>query len=334
MKKTLAVLLVLAVVLAGAFAQANQEYPSRDISMVVTWGAGGGTDLANRLVAAEMEKALGTHINVSNVTGGVSGSTGLYNAYDRDADGYTLVGLSESNVSAAVMGGFDKGMKVWDFFIIGGSPDILSVTADCPYNTLDELVEAAKANPGSIRAGAGGAGSLHHLNLVAFQKGTGTSFNFIPYDGSSGTQNAALTGEITVCITSAQEQADLIRAGKLKPLAVLTDDEFTIDTITIPSAIKSYPALSEYLPISQQIGFAVRADVDEEIKTKLEEAFKTAMQSETVRNYGEERYFIMTGLCGDEANEVMLDLESLFSWTLYDLGAASLSPSQFGIEKQ
>lgn len=333
MKRTLVILLVLTAVLTGIFAQANQEYPSRDISDVVTWSAGGGTDLANRLIVAEMEKALGTHINVSNVTGGVSGSTGLYNAYEKGNDGYTIVGISESNVSAAVMGGFDKGMKVWDFFIIGGSPDILSVTANCPYNTLEELVEAAQSNPGTIRVGAGGVGSIHHLNLVAFQKGTGTSFNFIPYDGSSSSQNAALTGEVTICITSAQEQADLIRAGMLKPLAVLTEEDFTISDITITSAFSSYPALSEYLPISQQIGFAVRADVDDEVKAKLEEAFKIAMQSETVQKFGQERYFIMTGLSGDEAKETMLNLESLFSWTLYEFGAASISPAKFGIEK-
>ncbi len=333
MKRTLVVLLVLTVLAAGAFAQANQEYPSRDISDVVTWSAGGGTDLANRLIVAEMEKVLGTHINVSNVTGGVSGSTGLYNAYDKGNDGYTIVGLSESNVSAAVMGGFDKGMKVWDFFIIGGSPDIISVTADCPYNTLEELVNAALANPGTIRVGAGGVGSLHHLNLVAFQNGTGVKFNFIPYDGSTSSQNAALTREVTLCITSAQEQADLIRAGMLKPLAVLTEEDLTVGDITIESAFKSYPALEEYLPISQQIGFAVRSDVDEEIKAKIEEAFKTAMASDTVKNFGKERYFIMTGLSGEEAKETMLELEKLFSWTLYEFGAASKNPADFGIEK-
>ncbi len=333
MKRTLVILLVLTVLAAGAFAQANQEYPSRDISDVVTWSAGGGTDLANRLIVAEMEKVLGTHINVSNVTGGVSGSTGLYNAYDKGNDGYTIVGLSESNVSAAVMGGFDKGMKVWDFFIIGGSPDIISVTADCPYNTLEELVNAALANPGTIRVGAGGVGSLHHLNLVAFQNGTGVKFNFIPYDGSTSSQNAALTREVTLCITSAQEQADLIRAGMLKPLAVLTEEDFTVGDITIESAFKSYPALEEYLPISQQIGFAVRSDVDEEIKAKIEEAFKTAMASDTVQNFGKERYFIMTGLSGEEAKETMLELEKLFSWTLYEFGAASKNPADFGIEK-
>lgn len=333
MKKSLIVLLIAVFALFGAFAQANQEYPSRDISDVVTWGAGGGTDLANRLVMAEMEKILGTHINVSNVTGGVSGSTGLYNAYEKGNDGYTLVGLSESNVSAAVMGGFDKGMKSWDFFIIGGSPDVLSVTPDCPYNTIEELVAAASANPSSIRAGAGGAGSIHHLNLVAFQQGTDCSLNFIPYDGSAGSQNAALTGEITVCITSAQEQADLIRAGKLRPLAMLTPNAFTIGDVTIPSAFNSFPELSKYLPLSQQIGFAVRSDVDEAIKTKLQDAFKKAMQAEAVQNFGKERYFVMSGICGEEANKVMLNLEKVFSWTLYDLGAATKSPEEFGISR-
>lgn len=333
MKKVLCLFCAVCVALTGLSAQANQEYPARDISDVVTWGAGGGTDLVNRLVMSEMEKDLDTHINVSNVTGGVSASTGMYNAYEKGNDGYTLAGVSESNVAAAVMGGFDKGMKVWDFFIVGGSPDVLSVTPNAPYKTLQELVEAAKADPKSIKVGAGGAGSIHHLNCVAFQNGTGVELNFIPYDGSAGSQNAAMTGEITVCITSAQEQADLIKAGKLRPLAMLTPDTFVIGNVTIPSAFTDYPDLSKYLPISQQIGFAVRADVDPAIKTKLQVAFKKAMQSQAVTDFGKQRYFKMTGLCGDEANKTMQKLESLFSWTLYDLGAAKISPEKFGITR-
>jgi tripartite-type tricarboxylate transporter receptor subunit TctC len=333
MKKILTLLLILAIAMTSAFAQAELEYPARDINNVLVWGAGGGTDMANRLVMAEMAKVLGVNINVNNVTGGVGGSVGMYEGYGRPADGYTLVGLSESVVTASVQGGFDKRMNVWDFFIIGGSPDLISVTPNAPFKTVEELVTAIKANPKSIRAGASAAGSIHHLNLLAFEKGIGAQFNFIPYDSSAASQNAAMTGEVSLVITSVQEQAELIKAGKLRPLAMLIPNDFDFQGTIIPSAFKKYPSLSQYLPLEQQIGFAIRKDAPEAIKTKLQAAFKTAMKAEAVQKFGKDRYFSMKGLVGKEANDIFDKLESVFSWTLWDLGAAKINPQTLGIPR-
>jgi tripartite-type tricarboxylate transporter receptor subunit TctC len=333
MKKLCVLVLCLAAVAGMAFAEGAGEYPERDITNVLVWGAGGGTDTCNRVVMPEMAKELGVNINVVNKPGGVAGSVGMGDAFAKDADGYTICGLSESCVTSAVMGGFPERMNVWDFFIIGGSPDIVSVTPDAPYNSIEELVSAAKANPGAIRAGAGGAGSIHHLNLLAFQKGSGAEFNFIPYDGSAPSQNAAMTGEITLVITSVAEQAQLIRGGKLKPLGMLVPDAFDLDGTTIPTAFKAFPSMSDYLPISQAIGFAIRKDADDAIKTKLQDAFNVAMKSDAVKEFGKKNYYILSGAYGDEANKVFDGLEANFAWTLQDLGAAKVDPSSLGIPK-
>lgn len=107
-KKFLVVLMVCAIAMVSLAAQGQQEsvYPERDITTIVVWGAGGGTDVCNRIVMAEMSNDLGVNINVVNKTGGVSGSIGMLDAFAKKADGYTLCGLSESNVTAAVMGGW------------------------------------------------------------------------------------------------------------------------------------------------------------------------------------------------------------------------------------
>lgn len=334
MKKVLWVgVLLSCVLLLSAFAFAAAKYPNRNLTDVVVWSAGGGTDVCNRVIMAEMEKFLGVTINVVNMTGGVAGSIGMNYVYSQPHDGYTLCGLSESCTTAGVQGGFDKGMKVWDFFIVGGSPDIVSVGAKSPYQSLSELIEAAKNEPGKIKAGASGAGSIHHLNLLALEDGTGADFNFIPYPGSAPTQNAALTGEISLVITSAAEQAQLIRAGKLRPLAVLTPEPFTIDEITIPSAFDFYPELAKYLPISQAIGFAVPADVPEDVKNVLIEAFKKAMATDKMKKWAEENFYVLSGKAGEEAKKEFLKLESLFSWTLWELGAAKVNPEELGIPK-
>jgi len=331
MKRTVTLLIIVAIAIMSATAQ--MKYPYRDISNILVWGAGGGTDLANRLVMAEMGKELKVNINVNNVTGGVGGSVGLYEAYSKPADGYTLAGISESCVTAAVQGGFSKRMNVWDFFIIGGSPDLISVTPSAPYKTVQDLVEAVKKNPKSVRAGASGAGTIHHLNLLAFEKGSGAKFNFIPYDSSAASQNAAMTGEVSIVITSVQEQAELLKAGKLRPLAMLIPTDFDFKGTKIPSAFTAYPGLAQYLPLEQQIGFAIRKDAPEAVKATLQAAFKKAMTAAPVLKFGEDRYFTMKGLVGKEANDIFDKLESVFSWTLWDLGAAKIDPSTLGIPR-
>jgi tripartite-type tricarboxylate transporter receptor subunit TctC len=332
MKKLLIALSIVAVSMGSLFAQAQQEYPARDITDIVVWGAGGGTDACNRVIMEAMGQELGVNVNVNNVTGGKAGIIGMTEAMNKPADGYTLVGLSESNATAAVYG-WDHQMKDWSFFIVGGSPDILSVTPDSPYKTLDDLVKASKANPNKIKAGAGGPGSIHHLNLLAFQEGSGAELAFIPYDGSAGSQNAAMTGEITVVITSVAEQAEMIKAGKLRPLAMMTGDDYTLKDIKIPSSFTAYPELSNYLPLGQQIGFAVRNDVPQSVKDTLEAAFKKAVKSQAVVDFANQHYYNLSGKCGTEANEIFAALESKFSWTLSDLGAAEVDPASIGIPR-
>jgi tripartite-type tricarboxylate transporter receptor subunit TctC len=335
MKKLLLISLVVVVTVAVATgAYAAKGYPSRNITAVVVWGAGGGTDTCNRIIHAEMANFLGVNINVINKTGGVAGSVGMSHAYSKPHDGYTLCGLSESNVTAGVQGGWDKKFDVWDTFIVGGSPDVISVTPDTPYKTLQDLIEAAKANPKSIKAAASGAGSIHHLNLLAVEKGSGAQFNFIPYKGSAPAQNAAMTGEVSVVVTSLAEQQQLLRGGKLRALGMLIPEAFEVEGLgQIPSSFDAYPGLSEYLPISQAIGFAVPADAPAEAKAVLVDAFNKAMATDKVKTWAKENYYLLSGKTGAESKAVFDALESNFAWTLWELGAATVDPASLGIPK-
>ena len=331
MRATTAIALGLAAAIAASPATA-QDYPTRDITNVIVWAAGGGTDTANRLVMAEMQEHLPVRINVTNRTGGVGGSVGMSYVFEQPADGYTLAGISESVVTAGVQGGWDQRVDVWYPFIIGGSPDLVSVSASAPWQTLEELIEAARAAPGEIAAGASAAGSIHHLNLLAFEKGTGTTFNYIPYDGSAPAQNAAVAGEVQVVITSVAEQQQLLRAERLRPLAMLVESDMELEGVgTIPSAFTAYPELTEHLPIMQAIGFAVVDSAPDEVKATLTEAFDAAMQSEKVETWLAENFYDASGLSGDAAKAEFDRLESLFAWTLHELGAASVDPATLGI---
>lgn len=318
-------------VLAGPLAA--QDYPFRDITNVVVWGAGGGTDSINRMIMAEMEKALPVSIAVTNQTGGVGGSNGMVYVLNQPADGYTLAGISESNVTAAVQGGWDNKFDIWYPFIVGGSPDLVSVTKASQYQSLDELIEAAKANPGTIAAAASGSGSIHHLNLLALERGAGATFKFVPYSGSGPAQEGAVAGEVEVIVTSLAEQAGLIAGGEFRPLATLVPESATMGDATIPSAFEAFPDLANYLPLKQAIGFAMPADAPDDAKTAITAAFETAMASETVKSWAAQNHYDLSGLSGDEASEAFARLESNFAWTLQEIGAASVDPATLGIPK-
>ena len=334
MKKILLIGLVILLAVTTGVAMAGKKFPKRNITAVVVWGAGGGTDTCNRIIHAEMSKILGVNVNVINKTGGVAGSVGMSHAYKQKHDGYTLCGLSESNVTAGVQGGWDKKFDVWETFIVGGSPDVISVTPDTPYKTLKDLIEAAKKAPNTIKAAASGAGSIHHLNLLAVENGSGADFNFIPYKGSAPSQNAAMTGEVSVVVTSLAEQQQLLRGGKLRALGMLIPSSFEVEGLgTIPSSFDVYPGLSKYLPISQAIGFAVPADAPEDAKMVLRDAFKKAMATEKVKSWAKENYYLLSGKTGAESKKVFDALESNFAWTLWELGAAKVNPDKLGIPK-
>jgi tripartite-type tricarboxylate transporter receptor subunit TctC len=334
MKKYVSIIVLFLFVCVSWSLAAEKKFPVRDVTNTVVWAAGGGTDTCNRIISGEMAKIFKVNINVINKTGGVGGSIGMNDVFSRPHDGYFWAGISESCVTAGVQGGWDKRMNVWDYFIVGGSPDVLSVTPNAPYKDIKELMEAAKAKPGSIRAGASASGSIHHLNLLALEKGSGAKFTFVPYTGSAPAQTAAMTGEVSIVVTSVAEQQQLIRAGKLRPLAMLTPQPFTMkDVGAIPSAFVPYPGLSKYLPIMQAIGFAVPADVPEGVKNIIADVFKKAIATDTMKNWADSNYYALSGKTGKEAKDEFNNLESLFAWTLWELGAAKVNPETLKIPK-
>lgn len=331
MKKVLSIVVVLLLCASVSFAA---DFPERDITNVVVWSAGGGTDTCNRIVSAEMAKILGVNVNVINKTGGVGGSIGMSYVYGRPADGYTIAGISESCVTAGVQGGWEERMDVWDYMIIAGSPDLVSVTPGSPYNSLKDLIEDAKAKSGEIKACASAAGSIHHLNLLALEKGAGVKFNFIPFTGSAPCQDSAMKGEVTVVVTTVAEQQQLLLGKKLRPLAILTPDSFEMESVgAIPSSFDDYPELSEHLPIAQAIGMGIKADTPDEIKEVIFDAFKKALETDAVKKWAQETYYVISGATGAEAKEIFNKLESNFAWTLWDLGAAKVNPEELEIPK-
>ena len=219
MKRALSVLGVLMLAIGAASAQ---TYPSRPITLVVPFGAGGPTDALARILTQRMSATLGQQIVIENVTGG-SGTIGVGRVARAAPDGYTVViGNWASHVvnSAIFKTPFDYLNDFEPVARLSGNPYIIVGKNALPH-TLPEFIAWLKANPDKATEGTGGAGSGQHVGGVYFQKVTGTRFQFVPYRaGSSDVMRDVVAGHIDFSIDQAISSLPYIRQGQVRAFAV------------------------------------------------------------------------------------------------------------------
>lgn len=309
-----------------------ESWPARPIEISCFASAGGGTDTVDRSLAAAMSPHLGVTVNVVNRSGG-NGGIALNHVWSRPRDGYAWGGFSETIHPAPVMGAHDSTAKDWHWFMAAGAPDVLSVRTDADYASIDELVAAAKADPGTIKAAAGISGGLHHAKLLSLEKGADIRFKTLPFKGSHPSQLAVLSGEADIVITSISEQAELLKGGKLRPLAMVEMETYEFPGIgTIPAAGATYPGVGD-LPVRQWLGIALPKGVPEEVLAKVTDAFVKAMEAPEIKQLAEDRFLTLYGYHGEEAMRIATEMESAWTWALHDLGIAQKSPEEFGIPR-
>ncbi|MBN9438812.1 tripartite tricarboxylate transporter substrate binding protein [Bosea sp. (in: a-proteobacteria)] len=318
--------------LAVSNAASAQNYPTKPIDLSVWAAAGGGTDATNRFLAQAMEKALGGKINVSNRTGG-GGGVAMTHVWNQPRDGYTWLGASEAMQITKVMEFHKTGTADWRWYMVAGAPGVISVRAESPYKTLDDLIAAAQKSPKSVKVGHCPIGCVWHMRALALGQASKTEFNYIPYDGSSPAHVAALTGEADAVVSGVAEQTEFIRAGKLRPLAMIEMKPFEFPKVgTIPAAGVKYPDIQK-IPARQWLGMAIPKDTPKPIIAKIDAAFVKAMEDPKVKSLASERMFVLSGEYGDEAEKSLQAMENAMSWKLFELGVAKTSPDKLGIAK-
>jgi len=220
-KKILWVLfLVFAFTALGSEPGWAQKFPAKDITLIVPWAAGGGTDTIARALVKNAKKYFGVNVNVVNKTGGM-GAVGMGAVATARPDGYT-VGVITFQLSTYRMMGLSD-LSYRDFGLIqllNRSPASISVAADSKFKTLKDLMEYAKKNPGVVTAGHSGAGGGWHLALASIAVQEKVKFNFVPFDGAAPTRVALVGGHIAVATTGIDELLQLYKAGQVRILAV------------------------------------------------------------------------------------------------------------------
>jgi len=210
-------------VLGTSLAWAQDKWPSKPISYVVPFPAGGTTDILGRLIGQKLGTALGTTIVIEN-KGGAGGSVGSEAASRAPADGYTMLGGTVSshaiNVSLYAKIGYDPIKSFSPVVLIGSNPLVLVVKADSPYKTLQDVLAAAKAKPKTISSASAGNGTSQHMTLELLSFRTGTQFVHVPYKGSGPAIQDVMGGQVDMMFDTTVVAGPHIQSGKVRAIAV------------------------------------------------------------------------------------------------------------------
>lgn len=265
----------------GIAAAPAQVYPSRPITMVVPFAAGGPVDTVARILSEPMRATLGQSIIVENVTG-AAGSIGVGRVARAAPDGYTL---SIGHWSTHVVNGaiyplpYDLLRDLEPIVLLPSNPMIVVSKSAVPAKNLNEFVGWIKANEGKVSAGTAGAGSATHVAGVYFQNVTGTRFQFVPYRGTGPALQDLVAGQIDFIVDQASNSLQHVRDGKIRAYAVTA-------SARLPSA-PDIPTVAEAglpsLDISVWYGLWAPKGTPKEIIAKLNAAAVQALSEPAVR---------------------------------------------------
>ena len=267
-----------------------QNYPSRPITMVVPWGAGGGTDATARIVAAMMEKEMGQPVNVVNRTGG-NGVVGHSAIASAPADGYTL-GMITVEISMMHWAGLTdlKPTNYTPLALMNIDPAAVTVRADSPYKTVNDLLAAIKANPGKFKASGTGQGGIWHLALAGMLKDQKLDISaapWVPSNGAAPAMNDLAAGGIEFVTCSLPESRALIDAGKARPLTIMANQPSGLypNVPTLKTATGSNWAIGAWRGIAGPKGLPA------DVQAKLGAVLKKIYDSPDYQGFMQQRGF-------------------------------------------
>ena len=325
-KRTMCVSLVVALLLvaavgtvwAGGGAERDAVYPSRSVSVVVPWAAGGGTDRVARFWADAYQQELGVPFVVENRTGG-GGAVGHSAGARAAADGYTIAMVTFELATLQSMGLADITYAGYDYILqMNEDAAGVIVRADSPYQTIQDLFDAIEANPGQVSFSGTAVGGVWDLARVGMLLEAGIDPDdtlWIPSEGAAPAITDLLGGHVDVITNSLPEAQSQLEAGNLRALAVMSDER--------NPAFPDVPTLKE-----QGIdwsggtwrGFAVPAGTPENVRQVLIEAGEKIARSTEFENFMADAGFGIRIRLGDEYAEFVEDEHYTWQMIIREIG--------------
>ena len=211
--------------LAGLSGAQAQTYPTRTVTIIVPFAAGGPADITGRIVAEIFSRHLGQQFVVENV-GGAGGTLGSLRAAKATPDGYTLISGHMGTHAAAPFFypnlGYDPEKDFEPIGLIAEQPELLTVRKDIPANNLKEFIAWAKANESKLNMGHAGVGSVSYVGCLLLNAAIGIKPTMVPFTGTAPVMNAILAGQIDYDCDPVLGPLSHVRAGTVKALAIAT----------------------------------------------------------------------------------------------------------------
>ncbi len=322
----------LAFAMGTGAALAADWQPDRPINIIVPWSAGGSTDQVTRVVAPLLEEALGTPIVVVNQPG-ASGSIGTGEALKADRDGYTWTANAIANNATYAISGMLEDTSIDDYriYLHVANVPVVSVNADSSYQDFATLLADMKAQ--EITVGTAGATSSGGMALAAINDAVegGLAARMVTYDGGAPAVLAAASGEVTVTTQLAVEQTEQIRAGLIRPLAVLSDTPLQVEGLDpvppITDFIPDFPVAADYFGVFIPVG------APQEVYDTMDKIWEEKiMSSPELQAYANERGAVFAPSFGKAAYDKAMPVVAHEACALKGRGEAVRDPSEFGIE--
>lgn len=339
MKRILSLVLMLVFVLAlvscGGEAKQEENYPTKAITLIIPYGAGGTTDLVGRQYAIALEKQLGQKITVVN-QGGASGSVGTKTVLDAKPDGYTILFTADSLGTQRVMGISE--MSYDDFVpiqVVANDPKVIVVNKTSKYETIDQLIEDIKANPGKVKMSYTGPGGSGHVQALIYNA-LGLDMALTAYSSGMDCIVSVLGDQVEFTNSNYSTVASYIEGEELRLLAISSNERLAQHP-EVPTLSEVIPEAKPYMEIPfTPLSLVVPKDVPDYVVEKLREASAQAVQDEDFNKFMEEnsidklynRY-----KTPDEMIAFFKEWESKVSWLLDDAGATKFSPEKFDIPR-
>lgn len=324
--------LVPGVVRAQTAAQPYAWKPDRPVTIIVPWAAGGSTDQMARLVATELEEALGQRFVVVNQPG-ASGSIGTRNAMQAAKDGLTWAAGAAVDVGCyKVLGLLDTELKDWHLFFAVANVNTIAVNPSAPWRDFGQLLQALQQRRDVAVATAGQSSAGHNMMEGIRQAAQGVNYRHATYDGGNPAVLATVAGETPVVAQLLVEMAEMIRGRRLIPLAVQAENPVTLQGFgEIPSIRRWLPAMPAPL---NYFGIWCQKGTPEPVVQTMAEVWETRIRnSQRLKDYAASRAAVFAPLHGQEAHGAAWIMVRQTAWLYHDGGKARLSPDTVGIQR-
>lgn len=280
------------------------DYPTKNIRLIVPFGAGGGTDAVGRTLANSAKDILGQNISVINRTGG-AGAVGMSFGAQQRADGYTLTVVTREIASLPQMGLMQHDADDFRLIrLVNLDPAVVLVSADSPYNTINDLIAEAKKGEGKVKFASTAAPNFY---LMALEKDQNIKLNAIPYNGASEAIPAVLGNHTDVTMVTPGEAIAQLRSGQLKALGVMSEKRIAY--------IPDVPTLKEQgidVTTGTWRGIGAPKGTPDDVIETLGKAFDEAMASAEFKEFMEKGAMTIHNMNAEEFTKfVAQDAQSL-----------------------